>query len=273
MAKAIAVGLLTLTPCVIAVRDRSVDLDSSGAEPKPEDDAKCNWHVAGTRASKVGWLFGGLEHCRCKDESAIIATETGKVQWGKDFLDDNKNSFDYSKRNLFRDAKCMPRDERVYRQALTDIEKAIANAATSRTVFLDISIKAQALASFANAFRGESRKTLTREPYLRRFDCSGRTLRVPELDDACADAMQVLKKYQSEAAYCLQAVHALEHVKDFVDGAAFTEAATLLSEAVKIMREKDNCDDARYTAGEAGAALLGIVRGLLPRVEDVVPPF
>jgi hypothetical protein len=273
MAKAIVVSLLTVTPCVIAVRERSMDLDSSGAEPKPEDDAKCNWHVAGTHASKVGWLFGGLEHCRCEDESAIIATEKGEVEWSKNFLDDRKNSFDYAKKNLFRDAKCMPRDERVYRQALTDIEKAIANVATSRLVFLDMSIKAQALASFANAFRGESRKTLTRDAYLRGFDCSGRTLRVPELDDACADAMVVFKKYQSEAAYCLEAVHALEHAKEFIDVAAFTTAATLVSQAVKIMREKDNRDDARYTAGEAGAALLGIVQGLLPRVKEVIPPF
>jgi len=274
MTKVIALSLLMLPSCIVARRGANMALDLN-VEKAPEHDAKCNQYVPGTHASKLGWLFGGLEHCRCEDESAIIANERGNVQWQDSYLDDKMNSFDYAKKNLFRDAKCMPRAERVYREALADIKKAIGYAATSKLVFLDISYKAQALASFANAFRGESRKTLTRSAFLGHFDCSERALRVPELDDACADSMVTIKKYQTEAASCLEAMHALEHAREFIDGAAFTQAATLVSEAAKIMREKDSRTDAALIgkASEASAALLGIVQGLLPRVEEVIPPF
>jgi len=270
----LTLSLLTLISCVIAARERDLSLELH-AENKPEDDAKCNAACPGTHASKLGWLFGGPEECECEDASLVIATRHGEVQWFA-FLDSNYNSFKYEKKGFFRDSKCMPRNERVYRQAFVDIQTALSYKKDydAHFQFLGVSYNAQALATFACAARGDGRKALTRSDFLRGFECSGRKFRTPELDEACADGIVAIKQhYQSEASACLEAVSGLESAKEFVDGTAFTEAATLVSQAVKILASKNSRDDAKDKAGDARTAMDGILQSLFPKVKERIPPF
>jgi len=275
MVKVLTLSLLTLT-CVMAARERGLSLDMH-AENKPEDDAKCHAACPGTHASKLGWLFGGTEECECEDASQVIADQHGEVQWSYEAsLDSNYSSFKYEKKGFFRDSKCMPRNDRVYRQAFVDIQTALSYKKdhTAGFQFLGVSYNAQALATFASAARGDSRKTLARGEFLRGFECSGRKFRTPELDEACADGMVAIKQhYQSEASACLEAVSGLESAKEFVDGAAFTEAATLVSQAAKILASTNSRDDAKDKAGEARTAMDGILQSLFPKVKGSIPPF
>lgn len=269
----VILGLLALAPCVAAVREQlAADL---GTEDGPQEDAKCNAACPGTRATKTGWLFGGAEECMCEDEGFIIADQHGEVQWQYDAsLDANYNSFKYEKKGFFRDSKCMPCSERRYRESLGNVHEALKfkKTETAAWQFLGVSYHANALISFATAARGDCKREAPLN--IRSFDCSGREFRTPELDAACTDGMVAVKQhYQTESKACLEAVRGLERAKQYIDGAAFTKAAALLSEAVKVLKEQNSRDAAMDLAGQTRAAMLGIVQGLLPTVEENIPPF
>mmetsp|Transcript_52660 Transcript_52660/g.125821 ORF Transcript_52660/g.125821 Transcript_52660/m.125821 type:complete len:264 (-) Transcript_52660:85-876(-) len=226
-----------------------------------DDDAKCNALVKGSHAVRFGSVLGGLKDCACIDPSHVMASKIGSKAYdiGQELtLDDKYNSFEYSKLEHYPVSyHCMTEDERLFRAAQLQLEKALDFKKTETTswVFLGLDFLGDGLEAAGKAFKTPAAA-------------------VPALDQARTAAKEAdTKWYQSEARACAAAVRGLEAAQSLLDAAQFGEAVGLLTEAATILNDQNDRDAAKDKAMATRKVVTSMVQALLPKVSEKVPAW
>lgn len=218
---------------------------------------------------------GGLKECACETSGQVIGTEFGE-EGGSPGAEYGDGWWYFYTENSY---KCMPTQERWYREAMMDIlhVEEFANGNPSLH-FKKMWFYSIALASAAQAVHDASHVPLDDPAAASQFECASRDNAVPELTDACQLAKQALLAHQDEAqeaTECLETIRSLEFAQaaGIVDVKKVDVVGLVTETAKALSGGASNKSAANEKASKVFAKLAVLLEAVKPTVEANVPQF